>query len=58
MEEEYKPKVDHHTLKIMKEVSRKLNVIPPNKTISLKNRYKRRKKNTRQYLEEVEEEVV
>jgi len=58
MEEEYVPKKDHHSIKLLKKISRELNQIPPNKTISLKPRYKRKKKHTREYLAEIEDEVA
>lgn len=39
--------------KIVKKHSRKRNVLPPNKVVALKNKYKRTRKNTRQWIEDM-----
>lgn len=45
-------------LKLLKEISRERNIIPPNKTMSHKKQYYRKKKNTIEYLNELEEELL
>lgn len=44
-------------LKLLKEISREKNIIPPNKTISHRKQYRREKKNTLDYLNELEEDL-
>jgi hypothetical protein len=50
MEEISKTDLDRH--KWFKKKNREEFPIPPNKTVSLKTRYKRKKKSTKEYLEE------
>lgn len=49
--------MDEKDLKVLKEISREHNTIPPCKTISHKKQYKRERKSTLDYLLEVEEDI-
>ena len=41
--------------KLMRKISREENVIPPNKVMAVKTRYKRKRKSTLEYINDEEE---